>query len=175
MADALEFRATVDALTGLYNLRHLSSHLEALIADANTNGRPLSIIAGDLDNLKPVNDTYGHQAGDQVLIAVSKAILDWARPEFTCWRLGGDEFLIALPDTDEEAGILHAIALRRAIGSLSIPISDDYIRPTMSVGVASFPHDEVSAGALIGIADRRMYAAKALRLATTASEAVPAA
>ena len=175
MADALESQATVDALTGLYNLRHLSSHLEALIAASSADARPLSIIVGDLDNLKPVNDTFGHQAGDQVLVAVSKAILDWAEPEFTCWRLGGDEFLIALPDTDEAAGTAYAVELRRAIGALSIPIADAYVRPTMSVGVASFPLDETSADALIGIADRRMYTAKALRLAGRAAGVVIAA
>jgi diguanylate cyclase (GGDEF)-like protein len=175
MADALESQATVDALTGLFNLRHLSSHLEALITEAAAQDKPLSIIVADLDNLKPVNDTYGHQAGDQVLIAVSKAIMDWAGPDFVCWRLGGDEFLIALPDTGGAAGQAHANALRAVVSALSIPISDGYVRPSMSVGVSSFPNDETSAGALIGIADRRMYAAKALRLAGRTREVVQAA
>ena len=163
MADALEHQATVDALTGLFNLRHLSSHLEALISEAFAKNWPLSVIFCDLDGLKIVNDTYGHLAGDRVLRAVSNAIRNWSDRGFTCWRLGGDEFVIALPNISEEEGLVLAANLRKVIGNLAVPVTDTLIRPSISVGLATYPTDGASAGALLGIADRHMYTAKASR------------
>jgi diguanylate cyclase (GGDEF)-like protein len=163
MADALEYQATVDALTGLYNLRHLSSHLEALLADAAQTRESLSVIFGDLDNLKPVNDTYGHEAGDRVLRAVGEAILGWAGTSFFCWRLGGDEFVVALPRCGEDQAPAMAAELQKVVSSLLVPVADTNIRPSLSIGIATFPPDGSSAGTLLGIADRRMYAAKAAR------------
>ena len=161
MADALQQQATVDSLTGLYNLRHLSSNLEALIRDAAAANQPLAVIVGDLDNLKPVNDTYGHSAGDKLLQAVSDALRTWGGRRFTCWRIGGDEFAIALPYVDEHTALAHASDLRRKISN--IQLAGQELRASISVGVASFPKDGENAGALLAAADRRMYALKALR------------
>jgi diguanylate cyclase (GGDEF)-like protein len=161
MADALQYQATVDALTGLFNLRHLSSNLEALISQASSKGQPLSLIVGDLDDFKQVNDAHGHQAGDRVLRAVGNAIRLWAGAEYTCWRLGGDEFVVALPNVTEAEGLALAADLRKKVRGLMVAVADTLVRPSISVGVASFPMDETTGGALIGIADSRMYAAKA--------------
>lgn len=161
MADALQHQATVDSLTGLYNLRHLSSNLEALIREAADTRQPLAVIVGDLDNLKPVNDTYGHSAGDKLLQAVSDTLRSWGGRRFTCWRVGGDEFAIALPHVDEQNALAHASDLRRKISN--IQLAGQELRASMSVGVASYPKDGESAGALLAAADRRMYALKALR------------
>jgi diguanylate cyclase (GGDEF)-like protein len=163
MADALEHQATVDALTGLYNLRHLSSHLEALIHEARLARKHLSVIFGDLDNLKPVNDTYGHEAGDRVLQAVGNAIRNWAGKSFICWRLGGDEFVVALPGIGEDEAEGQAAYLRKVVSSLLVPVADTHVRPSISVGISSFPEDGSSAGTLLGIADRRMYSVKTTR------------
>jgi diguanylate cyclase (GGDEF)-like protein len=161
MADALQHQATVDSLTGLYNLRHLSTNLEILIRDAAEAGRPLSVIVGDLDNLKPVNDTYGHSAGDKLLQAVSEALRIWGGRRFTCWRVGGDEFAIALPYVDEQDALGHASDLRRKVNN--IQLAGQEWRASISVGVATFPKDGETAGSLLAAADRRMYALKALR------------
>jgi diguanylate cyclase (GGDEF)-like protein len=163
MADALEHQATVDSLTGLYNLRHLSSHLEVLIDDASRNAEPLSVVFADLDNLKPVNDTYGHEAGDRVLRAIANTLTAWAGEDGICWRLstGGDEFVAALPNTGPEAALIRAETLRRMVSSLLVPVADSQIRPSISVGIASYPEDGNSA-ALLSIADRRMYASKTM-------------
>jgi diguanylate cyclase (GGDEF)-like protein len=161
MADALQHQATVDSLTGLYNLRHLSSNLESLIREAAAAQQPLSVIVGDLDNLKPVNDTYGHSAGDKLLQAVSDALRSWGGRRFTCWRVGGDEFAIALPYINEQDALAHASDLRRKISN--IQLAGQELRASISVGVASYPKDGESAGALLAAADRRMYALKALR------------
>ncbi|MPZ49149.1 MAG: diguanylate cyclase [Dehalococcoidia bacterium] len=163
MADALEYQATVDALTGLYNLRHLSSHLEALIVEAELDRKPLSVIFGDLDSLKPVNDTYGHEAGDSVLRAVGDAIHEWAGNKYTCWRLGGDEFVVALPDTGEDEALIQAAHLGKVVSSLLVPVQGTHARPSISLGISTYPEDGSSAGTLLGIADRRMYATKAMR------------
>jgi diguanylate cyclase (GGDEF)-like protein len=162
MADALQHQATVDALTGLYNLRHLSSNLEALIVQAGTDERPLSIIFGDMDNFKQVNDAFGHQAGDRVLRAIGNALRVWAAPSYTCWRLGGEEFVVAMPNVGEAEALVIAADLRGIISALAVPVADTLVRPSISVGVATFPIDETNPGSLLGIADRRMYAAKAM-------------
>jgi diguanylate cyclase (GGDEF)-like protein len=165
MADALEHQATVDVLTGLHNLRHLSSSLEAMITSASLQHTPLSVLVCDLNDLKPVNDTYGHQAGDAVLKHVANAIAAFAAGESaSCWRLGGDEFVLALPNTGESEGIIRAARLQKTIGELIVPLGDKIVRPSISVGVAAFPEDETSAGALLGIADRRMYEAKSRKV-----------
>ena len=161
MADALQHQATVDSLTGLYNLRHLSSNLESLISEARATNQPLSVIVGDLDNLKPVNDTYGHSAGDKLLQAVSDALRSWGGHRFTCWRVGGDEFAVALPHIDEHTALTHASDLRRKVSH--IQLAGQELRASISVGVACYPKDGESAGALLAAADRRMYALKALR------------
>lgn len=178
MADALQQQATVDSLTGLYNLRHLSSNLESLIREAADAKQPLSVIVGDLDNLKPVNDTYGHSAGDKLLQAVSDTLRSWGGRRFTCWRVGGDEFAIALPYIGEQDALGHASDLRRKISN--IQLAGQELRASISVGVASYPKDGESAGALLAAADRRMYALKALRaeerrIAATAVQELQAA
>jgi diguanylate cyclase (GGDEF)-like protein len=162
MADVLENKATIDALTGLNNLRHMSDHLEQLINQAVRDGQPLSLVVADLDHFKPINDTYGHAAGDRVLQAIGAAMLRWSRDEFICWRLGGDEFAIALPNNGSEPAAHHAESLRRLINSLSVRVQDGVVQPRVSVGVASCPQDGDSVGTLLGMADRRMYEAKRL-------------
>ena len=161
MADALEHQATVDSLTGLFNLRHLSSHLEALIEEAVQTSEPLSVVFCDLDNLKGVNDTYGHEAGDRMLRAVGEALHAWAGQRGICWRLstGGDEFVIALPSETGHAVQARTELLRKAVASILVPVADTHIRPSVSVGVSSYPEDGNSA-AIMGIADKRMYANK---------------
>jgi diguanylate cyclase (GGDEF)-like protein len=161
MADALGYQATVDPLTGLYNLRHLTSRLENLMDEAKLSREPLALIVCDLDNLKPVNDTYGHHAGDLVLQAIAREMQAWASAGYICWRTGGDEFAAALPGADAEAAINEALRLERAINSLTIPLSgNNAVRTSVSLGLALYPGDGDSVGSLLGTADRRMYEAK---------------
>lgn len=164
MAESLEREATVDVLTGLYNLRHLGINLEVMIAEATARGQPLSLVIADLDNLKPVNDTLGHQAGDEILRAVSAGLKAWRRSQYTCWRLGGDEFVLVLPGLDAEQAMRCAEELKAVVAAISLPIGDTIVRPSISVGVAHCPEDGSTASELMGIADRRMYEEKALRV-----------
>ncbi len=160
MADALGYQATIDPLTGLYNLRHLTSRLENLMDEAKLSRDPLALIVCDLDNLKPVNDTYGHQAGDLVLQAMSREMQHWAAPGYICWRTGGDEFAAALPGADAEKAVTEALRLEKAINSLSITLPNAIVHTSVSVGLSLFPGDGDSVGSLMGTADRRMYEAK---------------
>ncbi len=160
MADALGYQATVDPLTGLYNLRHLTSRLENLMDEAKLSRDPLALIVCDLDNLKPVNDTYGHHAGDLVLQAMSREMQHWAAQGYICWRTGGDEFAAALPGADAEKAVTEALRLEKAINSLSITLPNAIVHTSVSVGLSLFPGDGDSVGSLMGTADRRMYEAK---------------
>jgi diguanylate cyclase (GGDEF)-like protein len=115
-----------------------------------------------MDNFKQVNDAFGHQAGDRVLRAIGNALRVWAAPSYTCWRLGGEEFVVAMPNVGEAEALVIAADLRGIISALAVPVADTLVRPSISVGVATFPIDETNPGSLLGIADRRMYAAKAM-------------
>ena len=173
MADALQHEASVDSLTGLYNLRHLSTNLETLIKEAEAEKKPLSVIVGDLDNLKPVNDTYGHLVGDRLLQAVSETLRAWSGHRFTCWRLGGDEFAVAMPRLEEEQARSEASELRQKISTIRLS-GQSQVRASISLGVASYPKDGETADALLAAADLRMYALKALGSEERRRDAVPA-
>jgi diguanylate cyclase (GGDEF)-like protein len=163
MADALGHQATVDPLTGLCNLRHLTSRLETLLEYEGATNRPLALIVCDMDRFKSINDTYGHAAGDRVLKAVADAMLTWADGKYTCWRLGGDEFAIALPDTEGETAVREARRLEMAIRDLRVSGFGHHLRVSASLGIAAFPDDGDNVAALLVAADRRMYEIKALR------------
>ena len=162
MADALEARAVVDPMTGLYNLRHLATHLEPAVMAAMASGQAFSLVSGDLNRFKSVNDTYGHAVGDLVLKAVGEALREMAGERFTCWRLGGDEFVIGLPSTSGEEARSHATTLESRIAALKVDAGNgSAVRVSIAFGVAAYPEDADSAVALLAIADARMYAAKA--------------
>jgi diguanylate cyclase (GGDEF)-like protein len=164
MADVLESKAAIDSLTGLYNLRHLSDHLDQMIFEARESQQQLSVMVADLDRFKPVNDLYGHAAGDAVLRAVGTALRNWAGDKFTCWRQGGDEFVIALPDRGPAEAAKCAMDLEDLFSNLKVRLSPSIeVNVSISVGVACLGEDGESTGALIGVADRRMYARKTLK------------
>ncbi len=160
MAEILRHEATVDPLTGLFNLRHLSDRLEDLITDASRSQEPLALLVCDLDNLKPVNDTYGHQAGDQLLKAVAHHLLVWAGIDYTCWRTGGDEFAAVIPNLDPEQASRELAALERAINATTLSVPGGEVTISMSIGLANYPADGTTGAALMNIADMRMYESK---------------
>lgn len=158
----LKQEARTDAKTGLLNTRHFRRELETELSRAERTLRPLSIVMSDLDMLRNINNTYGHLAGDQVLCAVSAAIRNLTRRYDTAARFGGEEFVILLPETNFHQAHAFAERLRSSIESLAIPVrtSDTPIHVTISVGVASFPDDGVTANDLIHQADLAVYQAK---------------
>jgi diguanylate cyclase (GGDEF)-like protein len=156
--DAAIRMSTVDALTGLYNRTFFFSALEREIARGDRSGRAFCLIMLDLDDLKSVNDRFGHLAGDQVLRSVSDTIRGGVRKIDVAARYGGDEFVALLPETDPTGGWVLAEKIRLTVAEQGMPGIDP--APTVSVGVVSYPADGRSADALLVSADRAMYASK---------------
>jgi diguanylate cyclase (GGDEF)-like protein len=153
-----ERRAQTDELTGLANRRALDHRLEDEMATAGRDGRRLSALVLDLDDFKHVNDRHGHTVGDACLRAVARTLEAALRPGDLAGRVGGEEFLVLLPDTGSKGAWLVAERLRAAIADLSLP---EGATITASFGVASAPVHATSAGELVRAADHALYEAKA--------------
>ena len=106
MAESLQL-AVIDPLTGLHNRRYLDSQLASLVEAAANSGKPLSLMILDIDHFKSVNDTYGHQAGDEILKAFASRVRGIVRRADLMCRLGGEEFIVVMPDTDLAFGRAH--------------------------------------------------------------------
>ena len=156
--DAAIRLSTVDALTGLNNRSYFFSALEREIARGDRSGRAFCMVMLDLDDLKAVNDRFGHVAGDQVLRGVADVVRGGVRKIDTAARYGGDEFVALLPETDPTGGWVVAEKIRQTVSEHGLPGVDP--GPTVSVGVVSYPADGRSADALLVSADRAMYASK---------------
>jgi diguanylate cyclase (GGDEF)-like protein len=152
---AAEEEARQDALTGLSNRRAFEEELPREIDRAQRYGHRLSLLMIDLDDFKAVNDTKGHQTGDAVLIAVAQQLFREQRRSDMVVRLGGEEFVMVLPETDPAAAVSIAERVRKRI--LESPECEG---TTISIGVASFPTSAKTERALIRAADHALYAAK---------------
>lgn len=151
-----------DGLTGLYNSRYFYKQLEIEIARSNRYGSSFSLILFDIDRFKLLNDTYGHQAGDDVLLELGRILRAESRETDIVVRYGGEEFIIILPNTPEEDTINLADRIRVAVkdhiflrdtkGGLSI---------TLSGGIASYPRNAGTSKTLLNAADIALYSAKA--------------
>lgn len=150
-----------DALTGLYNRRYYEDHLAASVARALSSGEPLSLLALDVDHFKRFNDTFGHDAGDAVLVRVGAALREAAQRsgEAAC-RPGGEEFALLLPGVDATEALRRADALRAEVASWTLKHAGLSLgRVTISVGVASLEQGGTPAS-LARQADEALYAAK---------------
>lgn len=157
----LELRqeAATDFLTGASSRRALKEELAKHVSLAKRHSTPISCIVLDIDHFKRVNDTYGHAAGDQVLIGVVGALKAALRHSEHIGRVGGEEFAILLPRTELATAVIFAEKLRRVVKDLSFPGSTPPIAVAASFGVASLvPSDDVEA--LLNRADQALYLAK---------------
>lgn len=145
-----------DPLTGIANYRHLIERLNAEIGRARRNKRSFALLFFDVDGLKAINDRHGHLVGSRALVRVAEALKSSARTMDTPARYGGDEFALLLPEASEEDA---AIVVRR----ITERLAEDPEQPRVSVslGVSEHPRDGATAESLIGIADQRLYAARA--------------
>lgn len=146
----------IDSMTGLYNLCTFKSVMEKELALARRSGKPLVLIMADLDNFKSVNDSEGHQSGDNVLRQVAQIFNDNLREMDIAGRYGGDEFIFGLPETD----IVSAIEITERIREKVEAIFCDHSATTLSIGLASYPGAGTSLETLITAADRALYEAK---------------
>ena len=151
--------AVTDSLTGLMNRRGFQELIATELERARRSGQPLSLVIGDLDHFKTLNDSFGHGAGDRALEQLS-LILDTAKRRIdTAARIGGEEFAVVLPDSDHHAAYILAERMRREVRETFM--YEPY-ELTISLGVATFPAHASSVEALVEQADEALYAAKAL-------------
>lgn len=154
--------AVTDGLTGLHNRRYLDNHLKLLIDRALARGRPLSICITDIDRFKSVNDTYGHDAGDEVLRDFAHRVRSTVRGADLACRFGGEEFVVVMPDTPADAAAAIAERLRSIVEDRSfvLPNSDTRLSITASLGIATLNPEGDTAEALLKRADTALYQAK---------------
>ncbi len=160
LAESVEMSIT-DALTSLHNRRYMESHLKTLVTDSLRSGRALSMLVADIDHFKNVNDTYGHDIGDVVLKEFSVRLKRNTRGVDLACRLGGEEFVIIMPDTDIARAYQIGERLRANIAADNFSIgSDKSIRVTASVGVSTLERGDDTPESIFKRADLALYAAK---------------
>lgn len=152
--------AYFDMLTGAASRAYLNQRLNEMIASAKRRGEGFSLFFVDLDKFKDVNDSLGHDAGDQLLIEIANRLTDAVRQCDFVARLGGDEFCVLLEGLSDEADI--AVVAERCIGSMQAPVtlSGKTFKPTGSIGISRYPADGTDAKELMQAGDNAMYAAK---------------
>lgn len=158
--DAAIRLSTVDSLTGLFNRTFFFAALEREIARSARSGRGFCLLMMDLDELKAINDRVGHYHGDRVLRSVGDVILSGVRQIDTAARYGGDEFVVLLPETDPTGAFVLAEKIRLGVNAIAIELPGASPRPSLSIGVVSYPDDGRNADELIISADGAMYASK---------------
>ena len=161
----LELETLRDPLTGVFNRRYLDRRLAEEVARASRYQLPLSILMLDIDHFKRVNDDYGHQTGDQMLVELGKIIARELRASDVFVRYGGEEFLVITPNTPLAIATDIAERLRKRIDSNRFELSGECndtrcIKTSVSIGVATFGVAAANAEQLIHVADRNLYGAK---------------
>ncbi len=158
--DAAVRLSLIDPLTRLANRAYVMAVLDREVQRARRTSRGFCVLAADLDGLKPINDTFGHPMGDRILRAVGEVIGSRIRGIDTAGRVGGDEFMILLPETEEAGAVILAEQLREGVNEIRVDAGTWVVRTSISVGVASFPADGDTANELLEAADAAMYASK---------------
>ncbi|HJU89081.1 MAG TPA: diguanylate cyclase [Gemmatimonadaceae bacterium] len=157
----LQRMAVTDGLTGLYNRRHLEERLHEMFEHSQRLHEPLSVAMFDLDHFKSVNDSHGHQAGDEVLRQLAQLLKNAARDIDRVGRYGGEEFMIILPGTVLDAAVTFAERARQEVESYVFKFEGGTIRRTLSCGVAGWPHPRLRhRDQLVKAADDALYVAK---------------
>lgn len=157
----LSEQANRDPLTGLYNRRYLDTTLERELARCQREGQPLTLMLIDLDHFKRINDTWGHQAGDEVLRQLADMLESHARLADVACRYGGEEFLLLLPNMPLEIAVARAEQWRIAFANATVAFGEFRMQATLSIGIATYPGHGTTAQLLIHNADRALYRAKA--------------
>ncbi len=149
-----------DEMTKLLNKRSFSPMYKKAAEVAMKYSKPLSVMMIDADNLKDVNDTHGHNAGDRLIKAIAHTLEDCLRASDVICRFGGDEFAAMLPDLDGDKAIETGERLRQAIENISFDANGKAIGATVSIGIASYPEDVADAHDLMDAADKALYESK---------------
>jgi len=158
--ETLQDQSTRDPLTGLANRGTILEELQSRFDLSRRHGRPLSIVMCDLDHFKKINDTHGHGAGDLVLGRFGELVRQNLRGSDLAGRIGGEEFLLVLPETDLEGAMFLAERLRGALGGTPQAVGNAVLRVTCSLGVAQRNGGDRDGGMLLARADGALYQAK---------------
>ena len=160
LAESVELSIT-DALTGLHNRRYMEGHLRTLVSEAIRTSGKLSMLVADIDHFKNVNDTYGHDVGDAVLKEFAVRLKRNTRGVDLACRLGGEEFVIIMPDTDVARAYQVGERLRACVAADNFPISEDQsVRVTASVGIGTLGRPDDTPETIFKRADNALYTAK---------------
>ncbi len=155
-----EHLANIDALTGAYNRRFLSNFTESYLKIVKREKSIFSLMIVDIDDFKFVNDTYGHNVGDEILILLVDQMKDLLRENDIIVRFGGDEFIVLLPDTNQENTINVANKLLEKINEIRCPFKDEFIGVTVSIGTAEYNKNDENIESIIRRADESLYTSK---------------
>jgi diguanylate cyclase (GGDEF)-like protein len=161
LRESLRRQSTRDQLTGLHNRRYMQEILDRELLRAMRASWSIGVVLLDLDKFKSVNDTYGHDAGDDVLIGISRLLQSRLRAEDIVCRYGGEEFVLVLPQMTLQATMERAEEIRAAVKQVVFHHRDrDIGRVTTSIGVAAFPEHGGTIASLLRSADAALYRAK---------------
>ncbi len=159
--DDQERLVLTDGLTGVWNRRYLEMALSDALQRGQRRKRPFAVLMVDLDHFKKVNDTYGHQRGDDVLVELCRRIRSSLRTHLDVLaRYGGEEFVILLPETNPQGAFIVAQKIRRLVRAEPFGEGEDGLRVTVSIGLSSYPGDGEDHEQLLAIADANLYRAK---------------
>ncbi len=156
----LRKQVVTDPLTGLFNVRHFRKSLEHELERTRRTGMTTALIMVDLDHFKNINDTWGHESGNQVLQTVAQLLQDQTRKLDICCRYGGEEFAVILPSTELMLARQVAERCLNALRETVIPLDETNLQVTASIGVAVADNSAQTAESLIENADECMYEAK---------------
>ncbi len=149
-----------DPLTALFNRRYLDETFDRELARAERHHYPISVVMGDIDHFKNINDEHGHLAGDEVLRVLGGVVTRFCRRSDIGCRYGGEEFLIVFPDMGRDDALARTEALRSKVEATEIPFGTSTLAVTMSFGIADFPQNGTTGDELIAAADLALYASK---------------
>ncbi|MEM7652223.1 MAG: diguanylate cyclase, partial [Pseudomonadota bacterium] len=154
--------ALTDEMTGLHNRRYVTAHLDTMLARAVQGEKPLAVLMIDIDHFKSVNDTYGHPVGDEVLVELASRVKRNVRGFDLSARLGGEEFIVVMPETGLDMATTVAERLRAKIAGQPFTVSAEVrqLPITISIGISCVIGEGDTPDALIERADRALYAAK---------------
>ena len=156
----LRDQAIRDYLTGLFNRRYLDETIEREIARSHRENRQLSVVMMDIDHFKGINDTYGHQAGDMVLIELGQLLGKFSRTSDIACRYGGDEFVVVMPNASPGQALKRADEWRDAFAQKRFTFDDRRFATTLSMGIATFPEHASSSQGVFQAADQALYQSK---------------
>lgn len=158
--DLLRIMSSHDSLTGLFNRHFLNEYQAMVLAAAKRNNRQVGFISMDVNHFKKINDTYGHNTGDLVLVETARVLTECTRTDEAVFRLGGDEFLIIMPDIDDRIALLQARQRLSNSFENKFDLAEFPGKISVSIGTALFPEDGDNIDVLLQIADDQMYGDK---------------